>query len=290
VLRFLVNPTAGGGRGGRRLRLIRRRAAELGAEVHVSCSGPDLTSQARRAVEDGVERLVVAGGDGTFHLAVQGLAESPCELALVPVGRGNDLATSVGLSARFGQALELAVSGKARVVDLGRAGRTWFASYGGVGFDSAVSRTAEGQPRWWPDSITYIVAVLRTLAGFRPPRARVEYEGGRFEGGVMFVTACNAPYFGGGMRIAPEARMDDGRLDLVIVRAISKLELLRVFPRVYRGTHIRHPGVRIHRTRWARLEFTPSALLGSDGELVERVGDEALEVTVHPGALKLVAP
>lgn len=290
MLRFLVNPTSGGGRAERLLPRVRTRAAELGAEVHVSCSGEDLTGYARKAAQDGAERLIVAGGDGSMHLAAQGLAESNCPLAVIPCGRGDDLANSIGVPDRFEDALDLALTGKPRAIDLGRAGDRWFVLYGGAGFDSACSVVADGQPRWWPDKITYIVSVFRTVVGFAPPRARVEWEGGSHDGEVMFVTACNAPRFGGGMYIAPEARMDDGQFDLVVIRSMSKLHLLlRVFPKVFKGRHVGHPAVGIHRTSWARVSFDREQVLGLDGELVGRVGSEPLEFRVVPGALRVIA-
>jgi diacylglycerol kinase (ATP) len=289
MIRFLVNPAAGGGRATGHLAQIRRRAADLEAEVRVSCSGADLTMQARQAVEDGVGRLVVAGGDGTVHLVVQALAESSCALAVLPTGRGNDYASSLGVPRAFNAALEFAVSQETKRIDLGRAGAEWFAFYAGAGFDSETSKTAEAHPRWWPDSVTYNVAVVRTLFGYRAPVARIEYEGGKFEGEVMFATACNGPQFGGGMQIAPAADLMDGILDLVIVRAVGKIELLRIFPSVYRGQHVGHPSVSIHRTPWVRLHFDPTMLLGSDGELIGEVGPEGVEITVAPKALDVVS-
>lgn len=289
MIRFLVNPAAGGGRVKRHLGGIRERAAEVGAEVSVSCSGADLTAQARQAVDDGIERLVVAGGDGTMHLVVQALAETSCALGVLPMGRGNDYASSLGVPRGFSAALEFAVSHETRRIDLGRAGAEWFAFYAGAGFDSECSKTAEAHPRWWPNSVTYNIAVVRTLFAYRPPVARIEYEGGSFEGEVMFATVCNGPQFGGGMQIAPSADLTDGILDLVIVRAVGKAELLRIFPSVYRGAHVDHPAVSIHRTPWARLDFEPTMLLGSDGELVGEVGAEGVEMTVAPQALNVAS-
>lgn len=271
------------------MRRIRAKAAELEADIHLTCSGPDLTAQARLAAEQGVERLIVAGGDGSMHLAAQGLAESNCALGVLPFGRGDDLANSIGVPLHFEDALELAVSGPSRSIDLGRAGDTWFVLYGGAGFDSACSVTADRQPRWWPDKLTYIVSVFRTVVGFEPPRARVEWDGGSYDDDVMFVTACNAPRFGGGMYIAPEAAMDDGKFDLVVIRRMSKLHLLiRVFPKVFKGKHVGHPAVAIHRTAWARVSFDREQVLGLDGELVGRVGEEPVELRVVPGALRVV--
>jgi len=290
VVRFLVNPTSGGGKAKKWLPALRRKAAELGAELHVTRSGADLTARAHQAAADGCERLIVAGGDGSMHLAVQGLAESSCALGVLPFGRGDDLACSIGVPVRFDEALELATTGEPRSIDLGRAGELWFVLYGGAGFDSACSVTADRQPRWWPDKITYIVSVLRTVVGFVPPRARVEWQGGSFEGQVMFVTICNAARFGGGMYIAPEAEMDDGLFDLVVIRSMSKLHLLlKLFPKVFKGDHVGHPAVSIHRTPWARVSFDREQVLGCDGELVGRIGVEPIEFSIVPEALRVVS-
>ena len=229
-VRFLVNPCAGGSAGRRALPSI-RAGLPKGARLVVSRDGAHLTAEARRAVDEGVQRLVVAGGDGTMHLVVSALIGAATCLGVVPVGRGNDFAASLGVRGDVADAVELALSAPPRAIDVGRAGTHHFAFYGGAGFDSAVSATADGQSRLLPASITYILATLRTLARFRPPAARIEWQGGRFEGEVMFATVCNGPMFGGGMLIAPDAEMDDGLLDLVLVRKVSKLALVRVFPR-----------------------------------------------------------
>jgi diacylglycerol kinase (ATP) len=284
--RFLVNPTAGGS-GGRRALPAIRALLPRGARLVVSRDGAHLSAEAQRAVDEGVERLVVAGGDGTFHLVLPALIGAATCLGLVPVGRGNDLAASLGVPADVTAAVELALTARERLLDVGRAGSHRFAFYGGAGFDSAVSATADGHSRRLPSSITYVLATVRTLLRFRPPTARLEWEDGRFEGEVMFATACNGPMFGGGMLIAPEALMDDGRLDLVIVRRVSKLALLRVFPRVFRGTHVDHPAISIHRTRWVRMRFTPGALLGCDGEVLGPLPVEGIEIDLIPRALRV---
>jgi diacylglycerol kinase (ATP) len=294
-LRFLVNPSAGGGRAARALDRIRERARSVGASVAVSDSGEDFVGRATDAVESGARRLAVVGGDGTVHLALQAVATSSCELAVLPTGRGDDFATSLGVPSGMEAALELAISGDARGIDLaqieggGRPAR-WAGAYAGVGFDSAVTRTANGQPRWIPASLTYVLAVVRTLVDFSAPRVVVDHDGGRFEGRAMFATVCNAPRFGGGMQIAPEARMDDGLLDLVVVSQVPKTALLTIFPRVFSGAHTDHPAVSIVRTRSARITVDPEMLLGSDGELEGAVGSAPVEVSVAPRALRVVVP
>jgi diacylglycerol kinase (ATP) len=291
-IRCLVNPASGRGAGSRRLAEIRALAERAGAEVLTSTSAADLTDRARRAAEEGVERLVVVGGDGTLHHAVRGLAGTGCVLAPVPVGSGNDLAMNLGVPRD-----PVAAAGRAfspephptRAVDLGMVSGIPFAIYCGVGFDSEVTRVAN-RVRRLRGPIVYPYATVRTLAGFRPPVLRIEHDAGSFEDRAMFVTVANAKSFGGGMRIAPAASMDDGLFDLVLVRRVPKWELLTIFPKVYAGAHVHHPKVEIVRTRSARLTVVdrPMELYGDGEELCPMAAGETVEVTMRPGALRVM--
>ena len=285
-VRFLVNPSAGGGAGRRALPAI-RPLLPPGAELLVSRDAADLAAEARRAVVEGVDRLVVVGGDGTLHLALPPLIGADTCLGLVPVGRGNDFAASLALPRAVPEAVALALGGRERRLDVGRAGEHHFAFYAGAGFDAAVSATADGHWRLLPASITYILATVRTLVGFQAPTAEVEWQDGRFEGPLMFATVCNGPMFGGGMLIAPEAELDDGLLDLVLVRKVSKPELLRVFPRVFKGTHVGHPAISIHRTPWVEMRFAPPVLMASDGEVLGQLPADGARFGLLPGALRV---
>ncbi|HVT60947.1 MAG TPA: diacylglycerol kinase family protein [Thermoanaerobaculia bacterium] len=287
-IRFLLNPAAGRGAAAAHLHELRRFASRLGAGLVVSRSGADVTEQARRAAADGVERLLVAGGDGTMHQAAQGLAGSECALGVVPLGTGNDLAGTLGVPAKTSEAVERALAGGVRRIDLARVGETWCVGYAGVGFDSEVTRFAN-QVRRLRGPLVYVYAVLHTLATFKAPAIEVDYDGGRFTGRAMFVVAANLPRFGGGMRIAPAARIDDGLLDLVIVRELSRAALLAVFPKVYSGKHVGHPAVTLVRTRRARITLDrPMTMYGGGEPVTPMAAGEAATVEVVPGALAVV--
>ncbi len=289
-IRFLVNPAAGGGHGKRALSLLGEAAAKAGAELVVSQNVEDLAAQARQAAEDGVERLVAAGGDGTFHHVAQGLIGSECAMGLVPLGRGNDLAGTLGIPSELPRAVEVAIGGPVRRIDVGQVDRHSFLGYCGVGFDSEVASYVQQGRGPFSGQAAYVYGVLRTLAAFKPPVIRVEHDGGVYESGAMFAVVCNHSRFGGGMFIAPEARIDDGMLDLVVVEAVSKLKLLRIFPKVYKGEHVGHPAVTIVRTRSARLYVDRTMTMASDGEPIMEVGEQGVEVSVRPGALGVVVP
>ncbi len=286
----MLNPAAGRGGAAGRLHRFRVLAAAAGAGLVVSKSGADIAVLARRAVEDGVSRLVVAGGDGTMHQAAQGLAGSACALGVVPLGTGNDLAGTLGIPTDFEAAVARALCGGIRRLDLARVEQTVCIGYAGVGFDSAVTRFANEQVKRLRGPLVYFYAVLHTLATFEPPQMRVDHDSGTFTGRAMFAVVANLPRFGGGMRIAPAALPDDGWLDLVIVRELSRLRLLAVFPRVYRGTHVDHPEIQIVRTRRAEITLDREMTLYGGGEPVAtHTAGQPYVVEVMPGALPVVA-
>jgi diacylglycerol kinase (ATP) len=288
--RLLINPSAGRGKSRRALGALRRLAEQADCDLAVSTSALNLVDHARTAAEDGVERFLVAGGDGTFHHVAQGLAGSTCALGVIPLGRGNDFASDLSVPCDFEEAFRYALTGPIRSIDLGRVGERYFTGYCGVGFDSEAAHYAQEAPALFRGPLAYVYSVLRTMFTFLPPLLSAGYEGGDFTGKAMFAVACNISRFGGGMRIAPEARFDDGALDLVIAKELGKIQLLRVFPKVYSGKHVNHPAVQIHRTRTATISVDRALAIACDGELVGHMDDRVLQVSVEPDSLRVVAP
>ncbi len=288
--RFLVNPSAGKGRSRRSLDLLRKLANESNSELRVSSSADDLVEQARRAAEDGIERLLVVGGDGTFHHVSQGLAHSTCALGVIPAGRGNDFASDLGVPLDIGSAVQAALLGSIVKIDLGRVNDRYFTGYCGVGFDSLATHYAYNAPRLFKGTLAYIYGFLRALLVFEPPVLRVDREGEAFEERAMFAVVCNISRFGGGMRIAPEARFDDGVLNLVLATKLTRLQILRVFPKVFTGQHVNHPAVQTSHLRSARIEVDRPLMMACDGEPIGRLASGGLTVTVEPGALRVVSP
>lgn len=287
MIRFLLNP--GGGRG--RAAQVRPRLAELAraadAELVVSRDTDDLTAQAWKAAAEGVERLLVAGGDGTMHYVIQGLTGTDTALAALPLGSGNDIACTLGMPLDLEAAVQQALSAPIRPMDLGHVGDRFYGGVAGVGFDSAANETAN-QVKRLKGPLIYIYSVLHTLATFRPISYTIDYEGGRFEGPGMMMVMANGPRLGGGMRIAPAARVDDGRLDLVVIRKVSKLTFLRVFPHVYKGTHVSHPCFFTARTPWAQVRLDREMHVYGDGERLVRVGPDGVRFEVRSGPLRAV--
>jgi diacylglycerol kinase (ATP) len=291
---LLVNPTSGGGRGARTGAAVAEQLAAAGLRVD-DVSGADADEarlNAQKALADGVEALVVVGGDGVVHLGVNLVAGTPSPLGIVPAGTGNDIARALGLAIDDVAAAGSAVlGGSVRTIDAARHvpddssdGAGWFAGVLGAGFDAKVNERANGW-RWPKGPRKYDLAIARELPVFKPLPYVLELDGRTITANAMLVAVGNGPSYGGGMLVCPDAELDDGLLDVMVVDKISKLEFLKVFPKVYTGAHKDHPAVSIHRARTVRLT-TPGIVSYADGE---RYAPLPLTVEVVPGALKVLA-
>lgn len=289
-LGVLVNPTSGTGAGARAGALASQRLRDLGHDV-VDLTSPDAEqaqARARAAIDAGLDALVVVGGDGVVHLGTGLVAGTGLPLGIVPAGTGNDVARTLALPVRQIPAavdrLHAAlVTGSRRRLDAVRTDRGWFAGVLGGGFDALVNERANS---WsWPRGrMRYNLAIARELPVFRAIPYELELDGQPESSPAMLVAVANSSSYGGGMRVCPQAQMDDGLLDVLVLDPVSRLELLRVFPRVYSGRHIHHPAVRIRRARTVRLQ-APGIVAYADGE---RLGPLPLTCTVVPGALHVL--
>jgi diacylglycerol kinase (ATP) len=287
----VVNPVAGRGRA----RGIWARAADGQHESleGVECLATDHPGHARQFAREaavrGVERVIAVGGDGTVSEVAGGLAGSDACLGIIPAGTGNDFARALGLPTSPHQALRVALDGPARSVDLGaiHAGdqQVSFVNVAGCGFDAEVVRRTTG-PRVG-GALPYLLGVVRTLAAFRPRPMRLLMDGRKLERSALGIAVAIAPSYGGGMRIAPGAVLDDGLFDVCLIGDVNPLQILGLLPRLYRGTHITHPAVEMFRCRELIVEpLTPTDVCcQADGELLGRI---PATFSLRPNGLRCV--
>ncbi|MFP3465000.1 YegS/Rv2252/BmrU family lipid kinase [Leifsonia sp. SIMBA_070] len=251
-----------------------------------------LRRETAKAIADGADALVVVGGDGMANLGIDLVAETDLPLGIVPSGTGNDLADGLGIPIHDTEAaidlLIAALEREPRRIDAGtiRHGEltTWFGCVVSAGFDATVNERANlmSRPR---GRSRYIVALLRELATLKARRYRIHADGRVLEVQAMLVSVANNRSLGGGMRIAPDADLADGRLDLFIVERMSRLRFLRMFPKVFRGEHTTLPEVTLLPVSSARIE-ADGVIAYADGE---RIGPLPIDVSVVPGALRVLA-
>lgn len=278
----LANPTSGGGKGARVKRELLSHL-ERSSIKFLDISGTSYES-ARVNLQDGLKNedasaLIVIGGDGMVHLAIQELAGLDVPLLLIPAGTGNDFARSCSLNLKNPiEVFEYARRTAPKRVDLGKVGERFYAAILSSGFDALVNERANRMKM--QSKRKYDIAMLLELPLFKPIDYRFDVDGVLFDTSAMLIAIANSPSYGGGMKICPQAKLDDGLLDLLVLEPVSKLELLKVFPKVYSGTHISHPKVKIIKGR--NISIHADAVSYADGE---RIGALPLSISAVPNAL-----
>ena len=273
----------------------------MGHDV-TSLTEPDfeqLVASARAAVKKRPDALVVVGGDGMVNLGTNLVAGTRVPLGLIPSGTGNDMARGLGIPHDDTEAairsLDAALAAGPRTIDAGRItwtdavtgekGERWFACALSAGFDAIVNERAN-EMRHPKGPSRYILAMLAELAVLKPIRYRILLDGKVIETSAVLVALGNSVSLGGGMKITPDAQLDDGLFDVLLVEPLSRVSFLRIFPRVFKGTHITDPRVRIERAKKVRIAADGIVAYG-DGE---RIAALPIDVEVVPGALRFLAP
>jgi diacylglycerol kinase (ATP) len=291
---LLVNPVAGHGTASAAAERARARFASLGVKVRdlVGTDASGSRELAGQAVADGVDALVVVGGDGMIHLALPAVVGSGTPLGVIPAGTGNDQAREYGWPRTAPEhAAEVIAAGRRRVVDVGVAvtadGReSLFGSVLAAGFDSLVSDRTN-RMRWPHGRARYNVAMLAEFVNLRPLPFVLTFADGRIvERDLLLVAAGNTRSYGGGMRICPGADPGDGLLDVTIGGAAPRRAVLRQLPQVYKGKHIERDQVEVVRTTGLRIE-SPGITAYADGEYL---GPLPVDVSLRPNALTLLVP
>ena len=284
---LLTNPTAGGGRGAkaRAIALPRLRGAGLVVRDLRGADGSEALHLARQCVADGVEALVVCGGDGMVHLAAQALAGTSTPLGVIAAGTGNDVARYLDLPRKDpAAAADVVIAGRTRTIDLARSGSSYFVTVLAAGFDAIVNERAN-QMSWPRGQMRYNLATLVELRVFRPLDYTLELDGVTRRVQAMLVAVGNGPSFGGGLRITEGALLDDGLLDVVVIKTMSKPDLVRTYPKLFKGTHTTHPQYEHHRV--SRVTVAAAGIVSyADGE---RFGALPLTIECAPGALTVLA-
>ncbi len=294
---IILNPTSGRGMGGQnRAELERLLTAAASPSsrwniVETQAKGHGGTL-ARRAVEDGAEIVVAAGGDGTLNEVVNGLMEAErgrrnVTLGLLPMGTGNDFARCIGLGTDLKLAADTLFNGNPHFVDVGQAQGRWFINIAGCGFDAIVAERVNRGFRLLHGTSAYLAAIAHSLLHLKPSNLTLTLDGETRQVRALMCSVANATSYGGGMRVAPDARIDDGLFDICLLAEAGRVEFVRAFPRVFKGTHITHPKVTMLRARTIHIESDPPLPLLIDGEVL---GTTPVTFTLLPRALKVLMP
>lgn len=268
----------------------------LGHEVVdlVEPSYDELIASAKREIANKPDALIVVGGDGVVNLGVNLVAGTGVPLGLIPAGTGNDMARVLGIPHENQQAaLEVlieALNHPARTIDAGlvtdaTGAQRWFGCMLSAGFDSIVNERAN-RMRHPKGASRYTIAMLLELLPLKPIQYKITFDGDTMETGGMLVSVGNGVSLGGGMKVTPTAKIDDELLDVMVVGPLTRIQFLRLFPKVFAGTHIEDPRVQIIKAKKIRIE-ADTVVAYLDGE---RFAPLPIDIEVKPAALRVFAP
>jgi YegS/Rv2252/BmrU family lipid kinase len=284
---LIVNPHAGGGRALRLLPAVEAELRGLGVAFRVErTTSMDHARELARGARDAGETVAAMGGDGLTGAIAGELSGGRGLLAVLPGGRGNDFARKLGIPHDPVAAARLLRDGAERAVDLAGAGESCFLGILSAGIDSRVNAIAN-ETRLPLGTNVYVYAVLRAIVDWRAADWEVTVDGEARTFSGYSVAVANSGVFGGGMFLAPDAALDDGLLDVVLIAAQSKLSYLRGLPRVFNGSHVHDPAVTMLQGREVGVRADRPFTAYADGD---PVADLPLTVRVRPGALRVVAP
>ena len=292
---LFINPTAGRGRAGRRMSRIKDifDQAGIATDIHTSRAVGDLEVQVRETVNAGATRIIVAGGDGSVHEAVNGImrADRPARLGIIPSGTGNDFAKACAIPLDWERAARIlaeriSTGTASRRIDIGRMNDRYFANGAGVGFDAKVTRVARSY-RWPIGDLIYLVAIFRCMVdGIATPDVKITADDSNWSRPVTLVHVSNGPWVGGMFYIAPMADNSDGKLEMLIVDPVSRLRITALLPKLVQGSHLNEPDIThasVRRLRIVAASPMPSHLDGEVGPVATR-----FEIEILPGALELL--
>lgn len=281
---LVINPISGGGNGAIR----GREVAGYFAKRNIDYSIITATSPAKlRANLDlfldstakECEGVIAVGGDGLAHLVLQSVAPRKVPFTVIPAGTGNDLVRAFGWSlGSITDQLDFVTNNQPSNIDLGMVDSEWFGAILSTGFDSVVNERANSIS--WPKGpMKYNVAIALELPKFSPTSYSIQLDTQEIEVDAMLIAVANGNSYGGGMKVCPDASMVDGLFDVMVLEPVSKLEFIKVFPKVFKGAHVSHPKVRIYRS--SKVSISSNAVAYADGE---RIGGLPVRAECMAGA------
>lgn len=298
-IKVIVNPVAGAYSTRRKWPTISQLLKHIGLSFdseYTEGTGHAI-ELARAAASNGYQCLVAVGGDGTINEVANGILRSThateTSLGIISTGTGSDFVRSVGIPRDFPSACSILTSSARLSIDVGiveyqSKGQTlkrFFVNGAGVGFDATVVEKTEHLPKYFGGTVPYVAGLLRSLLSYKNKAVLVKAEDETISGRVLNVVVANGGYLGGGMHIAPQAELCDSLLDMVMVGDMGKLELLKEFPTVYKGTHINHPKVRMVKAKRITIDSPERMLVHADGELL---GESPTSFRIMPAALSIM--
>ncbi|MFA5537371.1 MAG: diacylglycerol kinase family protein [Bacillota bacterium] len=286
---FIINPSAGRGKTAKVWEDLKytNLIVETKGDAYFTTGPGDAKRFAKGLSERGYKRVFVLGGDGTVNEVINGLKLDAIQLGIVPTGTGNDFCRMLAISNKPKEAIRQLLAGKTRIVDIGEVNGRRFLNTIGVGFDAEVARTTNEEYQNLSGTLAYLAAITKVLREYKNEEMVVETEGITIEGRMLLIAIGNGSYFGGGMKIVPQAVIDDGIFHLCLIGDASKLDVLKNVSKLFSGNHLTHPKISSLSAKRIAVKTKNPVTVQADGEII---GKTPIEVAIIPKALEILIP
>jgi len=296
---LIVNLTAGGGKPNHHLETVLKYLKENGLnfKVCITSHHGEAVELAQKAADKGVDLIVSIGGDGTVNEIVNGIMKSKNDppLGIIPLGWANDFIKSTNIPSDIIEACKIIIKGKTKKIDVGLInGQIYFANICGIGFDAEVAHLANQlknrHPNWNTlNAYVYVLATVRKLLSpFSYHNVKIKFDGQEIHSKILFIAISNGKFYGGRFKITPEAILDDGLLEVCVVKEMGRFKYLSIIPKVFKGTHASIKGVNFYRAKEVVIQSSEPVLAQVSGEVIE--GQKEFTITLLPKSLKLIVP
>lgn len=275
-LLFIINPIAGKGRGIKAIPIIEKKMKENKIPYEIIKSSKPLEATRLAKENIGSFRTIIAvGGDGTVNEVAKGMIESKKgRLGIIPCGTGNDFARAIGIDIDIEKALDIVIKGNTRLVDIGRVNGKYFLNISSIGFDTEVAHLTNSIKKIIKGKFTYILGVLIILLKYKKYKAELILDGISYERNLVLLAVGNGNSYGGGLEILPMAVIDDGYFNVCLVKDISNLKMLFLFPSIFKGNHFKYTKyVETYKVRRVIYKNKNETKLNMDGEIIKVNGD-----------------
>lgn len=267
---FIINPVSGKGATKDMIPVIKKLMKDYDMDMKISRSPGDATKIAK-AYKEKYTDIISVGGDGTLTEIVDGLAGFEGNLGIIPAGTGNDFARTIELPSAIETCLDIIIQGKTRAVDIPTVNNSRFINVASFGIDSGVIIDTDKIKKKITGTTAYVLSALKNIMQFKPYRVTMEIDDMTVSEEVVIVAVGNGKYFGGGMKVTPNAEIDDGLLDVVIARKTKKSKLVQLFTKLFKGTHMSDPIVEHYKCKKFSIMSSDEIFINTDGNLIGKV-------------------
>ena len=287
--KIIANPVAGRGRVGTLVPQIRQlfETYNLKYDLVLTDAPCHATSLAREAADAGWENIVAVGGDGTMNEVLNGVMETPASMGFIPAGTGNDLARSLNIPFDLKKAVSIFAQEKTIKMDIGKDREGYFSIILGLGFPSDVMHHVNTSKSIFRGPLAITASILQVVNQLRPYPVHIQLDNLTLDTTVMGIFILNTRFTGGGLQIAPDAKYDDGLLDVVVMHEMGKMNFLTTLPKAYKGKHLSNPACEIFQTKSVKITTAEPMRKLFDGNVY---GESPVDAQIIPGALNVWAP